>query len=79
MRCSAKIPVEGAGRRRGELPPGPLYSEWTQSLSVGCLHSFGSGEKKDEWVAGRQMGSKHLTRAATSEGRFPIIDLPASS
>lgn len=51
MRYPAKISVEGAGRRRGELPSGPLYSEWTQSLSIGCLHSSGSGEKKDEWVA----------------------------
>lgn len=51
MRYSAKIFVEGTGRRHGELPSGPLYSEWTQSLYIGCLHSFGSGKKKDELVA----------------------------
>lgn len=64
MRGSAKTSVEGVGSRHGEHPPGPLLSEWTHRLSVGCLHSFGSGEKKEVWVAVQADGQQECYQSS---------------
>ena len=75
MSCWVKVPV-GGSRPKQDHTEGPLQPEWTQSLSVGCSHYFGTGEKKDGWVAAQADGQQACFQSTYQRGERPPYRSP---
>lgn len=53
-----------------------MQPEWTLSLSVGCLHSFWTGEEKDVWVAAQADGQQPCLQSSYQRGEHPPYRSP---
>lgn len=79
VRGSAKTSVEGVYVDMASTLRVPYsLSGLTVRLLGVCIPLGVVRRRRCGWQC-RQMGSKHITRAATGEESIPIIDLPASS